>query len=214
VSTGTNDVLRPRFAELFPTRLLSCKLPEHERLNAGLLEVIGRLRARTSGRTRSNQLGWQSPNLDYGEPAVGELCSRVLERCRDYAEAAGWPPRPGTRLLMLECWANVNPRHAYNQQHQHPNSLLSGVYYVRVPAGDCGDLMLFDPRPQAWVLQPLWGPRGPASPQVHRLAPEEGRLLVFPSWLDHAVAQNTADAERVSISFNVDLRTETSSRWP
>jgi len=48
----------------------------------------------------------------------------------------------------------------------------SGVYCVRVPGGDCGDLLLFDPRPQAWVLQPPWEPRGPASPQLHRLSPE------------------------------------------
>jgi ectoine hydroxylase-related dioxygenase (phytanoyl-CoA dioxygenase family) len=36
-----------------------------------------------------------------------------------------------------------------------------------------------------------------------RMPPEEGRLYVFPGWLEHGVDVNRSDRDRVSISFNV-----------
>ena len=35
------------------------------------------------------------------------------------------------------------------------------------------------------------------------MRPEEGRMYVFPSWLEHGVEANQSDRDRVSISFNV-----------
>ena len=36
-----------------------------------------------------------------------------------------------------------------------------------------------------------------------RMRPEEGRMYVFPGWLEHGVEENLSDRDRVSISFNV-----------
>ena len=36
-----------------------------------------------------------------------------------------------------------------------------------------------------------------------RMAPEEGRMYVFPGWLEHGVEENKSDKDRVSIAFNV-----------
>jgi len=38
-----------------------------------------------------------------------------------------------------------------------------------------------------------------------RMLPEEGRMYVFPSWLEHGVEVNRSDQDRVSISFNVHI---------
>lgn len=40
---------------------------------------------------------------------------------------------------------------------------------------------------------------------------QEGRLLVFPSWLQHSVSPGGADSERVSVSFNVMFTAYTKS---
>jgi uncharacterized protein (TIGR02466 family) len=42
-------------------------------------------------------------------------------------------------------WANINPPGGYNRPHMHPNSLWSGVYYIKTPK-NCGHLKLEDPR--------------------------------------------------------------------
>jgi len=36
-----------------------------------------------------------------------------------------------------------------------------------------------------------------------RMRPEEGRLYIFPGWMEHGVEENQSDSDRISISFNV-----------
>jgi ectoine hydroxylase-related dioxygenase (phytanoyl-CoA dioxygenase family) len=36
-----------------------------------------------------------------------------------------------------------------------------------------------------------------------KIEPEEGSLIIFPSYLPHSVEPNKHDEERISISFNV-----------
>ena len=35
------------------------------------------------------------------------------------------------------------------------------------------------------------------------MRPEEGRMYIFPGWLEHGVEPNQSTEDRVSISFNV-----------
>ncbi len=194
-----------QFLQMFPTTVLKCRLPDHEHLNVGLLDYINGLRrAAPEGRTRSNALGWQSGNLDFDNPAVAEFANLVLERAREYGLAHSWSFPSHMQLVMRELWANVSGKHAYNNVHNHPNSLLSGVYYVRAET-ECGDLSLIDPRKQAWVMQPEFSERNQMNSPVQFIVPEAGTLLIFPSWLEHGVNQNLSDANRISIGFNINL---------
>ena len=69
----------------------------------------------------------------------------------------------------------------------------------------CGDLSLIDPRKQAWVMQPDFSERNQMNSPVQFIVPEVGILVIFPSWLEHGVNQNLCDADRISISFNINL---------
>lgn len=194
-----------QFLQLFCTTVLSCRLPDYARLNAGLLKYIRKLRsALPDGRTRSNALGWQSGNLDFDVPVVSEFAGLVLERAREYGLAHKWSFPSHMHLVMREVWANVNGKYAYNNVHNHPDSLLSGVYYLKAE-GDCGDLSLIDPRKQAWVIQPDYSERNSMNSPVQLIPPEVGTLMIFPSWFDHGVNQNLSDDERISMSFNINL---------
>jgi uncharacterized protein (TIGR02466 family) len=42
-------------------------------------------------------------------------------------------------------WANINPPGGFNRAHIHPNSLWSGVYYVKTPK-NCGHLKVRRPK--------------------------------------------------------------------
>lgn len=104
------------------------------------------------------------------------------------------------------CWANVNPPGTGHRPHTHPNNLLSGVYYARVPARS-GGLLLHDPRQQATVLAPKVTQVTDATGSEVELEVREGRLVIFPAWLEHSVAKSDSEAagERISIAFNVML---------
>ena len=43
------------------------------------------------------------------------------------------------------------------------------------------------------------------STEIVTIEPEEGDLLIFPSYLYHAVGENLSDDNRVVVSFNIDI---------
>jgi uncharacterized protein (TIGR02466 family) len=100
-------------------------------------------------------------------------------------------------------WANVNPPGGMNRAHQHPNSLWSGVYYVKAPKNS-GHLKVDDPRSSASMIRPKQKP-GQLPPRLYRethYEPIDGRLIMFPSWLMHCVDPNESNEIRISVSFN------------
>ena len=70
---------------------------------------------------------------------------------------------------------------------------------------ESGDILFFDPRKQAWVMQPDFSERNQMNSSVHSISPEAGTLIIFPSWLEHGVEQNLSEADRISIAFNINL---------
>ncbi len=105
-------------------------------------------------------------------------------------------------LEITGCWANVNPPGAPHGIHMHPNNLLSGVYYVKAEGG-AERIHFYDPRPQARVIAPRHTEGNLANSKQSNIDVKAGRLLVFPSWLEHGVPPNQSPSDRISISFNL-----------
>ena len=87
--------------------------------------------------------------------------------------------------------------------HLHPNSLFSGVYWIKTPMKS-GNLMLYDPRPGVQMTMPN-RKEGKLPPELWRevhYEPKAGRCIMFPSWLWHEVKPNKSNDTRISVSFN------------
>jgi len=92
---------------------------------------------------------------------------------------------------------------------------LSGTYYVAVPQQPDrgalpgradrtpGAISFYDPRPQANMTAIKGDPQIEAA---HLIRPEAGTLLLWPAFLLHLVHPNLARAPRISISFNLVLK--------
>jgi uncharacterized protein (TIGR02466 family) len=105
-------------------------------------------------------------------------------------------------------WANItHPNHRHHL-HIHPNCLLSGILYVTTPE-ECGPTVFEDPRPGARILEPQYTEMTAFNSNRFIVAAEKGRLLMWPSYLLHAVdaGQSESDDERIVIAFNVMIRT-------
>jgi uncharacterized protein (TIGR02466 family) len=105
--------------------------------------------------------------------------------------------------VLGNMWANVNYPGGYNRPHLHPNSLFSGVYWIKTPVKS-GHLMLYEPRGGAQVVMPN-RKEGPLPSQLWReiqYEPVAGRIIMFPSWLWHEVKPNESNDTRISVSFN------------
>ena len=104
--------------------------------------------------------------------------------------------------VAIESWVNLHLTDGYNVSHMHPGYLLSGVYYVKSNE-NAGKLVLEDPRMQAQFAANHVFLKEPINYRATRLTPEEGMLVLFPSWLMHHVTENITSESRVSIALNI-----------
>ena len=102
-------------------------------------------------------------------------------------------------------WSNLNRPGVHNEMHAHPDSHLSGVYYVKVPEGDCGNLRFYNPMNHYGY--PNSNSNDPPSQQVKVIDGEEGALLIFRSPIMHDITKNNTQEDRISISFNILFET-------
>lgn len=94
--------------------------------------------------------------------------------------------------MDIEIWATMHFSGISHLTHTHPNSLVSGVYYVEIPKDNYGMLLLEDPR----------GPLPPFDNRI-KIQPKEGDIVLFPSWLPHQVTPTSIEQPRISIAFNI-----------
>lgn len=106
-------------------------------------------------------------------------------------------------------WANINRKHCYNVDHAHQGSLLSAVFYVKVPENS-GRITFLNPNAllmesylQGKNLNVNYDSVYYALSSIFTVKPKENSLIIFPSWLTHRVEPNGSDEDRISISFNL-----------
>ncbi len=99
----------------------------------------------------------------------------------------------------------VNGKNTFNTKHNHPNSYFSAAYYIKTNK-DSGHIKFFDPKEVKTMYSPAVSELNEFSTNIVRIKPEEGKLLLFPSYLHHSVEENISDEDRIVISFNLDIK--------
>ena len=177
---------------IYQTPLFQAKFDDID--NRELEDEIYLEKKNCSGISASNPDGWHS-KVYSGE----EHFKVVVESIRETVPHL--PFQPQLELKHISMWANVNGPGSYHITHTHPGYHLSGVYYVKVPDGDCGRLIFDDPR-EAISYGDIWLNDSYTGDRVERY-PEEGTMFLFPASLKHFVDTNRTDSDRISISFNL-----------
>ena len=83
------------------------------------------------------------------KPEYQHLVNELMICCKEVFKEEWLDREP----VLGNMWANINPKGGMNQPHIHPNSLLSGVYYVKSNP-KAGRLKIYDPRPGAQIVMP------------------------------------------------------------
>jgi len=203
----------PRVAKelYFATQIYFFDFPDAKKFNQHLKRNIRKWRKNDAeGIVRSNMksLGsWHSPVDMKTRPEYAEFCRRVIDIADTIDKDVGY--RTDSIPVIDNMWANISPRYGFNRQHNHPGSLWSGVYYVHAPK-DSGRLYFRDPRREAAMIQPQYegGQRKREMWAEVYYEPIEGRIILFPAWLEHTVEPNLSKrqgsaGERISIAFNI-----------
>jgi uncharacterized protein (TIGR02466 family) len=197
---------RARFGSLFATPVLEHVWADRAELNVQLRENILEHARQHPGNERTNVGGWHSETgaLEF----CGQAGERLIRHMRDMTEEATrrlyaqFQRPPESLSWTLSAWANVNQRGDFNTMHTHPGATWSGVYYVdpgeSEPAPEGTAIHLSDPCPTR-----INGFFPELASSTFLFRPEPGLMILFPSYLPHAVPPHRGDRPRISIAFNV-----------
>lgn len=120
---------------------------------------------------------------------VKEYCKHIKQDCAEYD--------------ILSSWLTLNEKGDYSSVHNHVPCDLSGCYYFSTD-GDDGDIYFNNPITDSLRNTKIYGTS--AFEEVWEHKPAVGKLLLFPSFLQHGVRRNTHDTKRISLAFNINLR--------
>ena len=182
----------------FPTPIYILDIKD-KNLNAQLERDVISWMNQDKGVIRTNIKGWHSTTNMHERPEFKRLVNALYEAQKKIYIEEHLESEP----VLGNMWANVNPPGGMNRAHQHPNSLWSGVYYIKAEKNS-GQLKIDDPRAAASMVRPKQK-SGELSSRLWRethYEPVAGRCIMFPSWVMHCVDPNESNDIRISVSFN------------
>lgn len=197
----------------FPTLIFQIEVPEPEELNKSLLASIYAAQEKDQkGIERSNITalgGWHSHNDLHKVEEFSAITQLINAATQRVCEDQGYDKRYGLKIGTM--WSIINPPGSSNRAHVHPGCLWSGVYYIHAPE-NAGSIEFIEPRTAHLMNQPRFSPNSKRAKENWtkvRFDPKPGRMIIFPSWLYHAVDTNASKEEgraghRVIISFNLN----------
>lgn len=105
-------------------------------------------------------------------------------------------------FYITTSWLNWTMPGQHHHEHKHPNSIVSGVFYIATGAED---KIMFAKTPEGSIRLPTtqWNTMNSFT---WWLPAEQNTLYLFPSTLIHSVPKTTGQNVRVSLSFNTFVK--------
>jgi uncharacterized protein (TIGR02466 family) len=107
------------------------------------------------------------------------------------------------KIFMTQSWFNWTKNSEQHHRHEHPNSFVSGVYYVDVDPEI--DRIYFNKEIRT-DLRLVATEYNDYNSESYYLPVKNKDILLFPSDLNHHVATKEDKKERISLAFNTFLK--------
>ena len=197
------------FKHIFPTTILKTKVDSNSFLTISK-EIERSLQVQKS-YVPSNQIG-NSPYFSNGQetarksPVSGNYISDynlntlgkcIAEQIKRYISKLYEIPESMLHQLSMNSWlADYRDGKTHLLAHQHERCFVNAVYYHQVNENKGGELVLYSPNAYLSYL----------STTTHGkvfLKPESGMIIIFPSWMTHAVNAFSSDLDERRIAISV-----------
>ena len=187
---------------IFPVPIHQFDVNEFGEIQNELIDyAYGLKRKEPKGVSISNYGGWQS--TDFNIENEDDILHQFIIKC-----LSGFPVIQKSVNFNVNAWVNINKPGDYNTKHHHPDCHLSGVLWVKAPE-ECGRIEFESPVEfQTYTeVESYVEEFKNYNNYFHTFyfTPTEGRILVFPSHLQHEVLENKSNEDRISVSFNIRL---------
>jgi len=189
---------------LFPTPLFTGKLVDIsacDRIEKTLRDMQKLCAGATS---KADAAAYMTPDNIHTHPDLKELTDLILAESNQILDA--FKVKRDAHYIT-NMWGNItHPNHRHHM-HIHPNCLLRGIIYIKTPL-NWGPTMFASPRQLSRMLEPTYTDKNEINSDVFIFPAEKGRMLIWPSYLPHAVEHGSAKEEedRIVIAFNVMVR--------
>ena len=147
--------------------------------------------------------GWRSDLKGmYDEPAIEPVTKFIEWAVKELSIES----KIEYKDFQIHLWSNLLQPGEYNTTHDHPDCHMSGVYYVKLPEGDCGTLRFYNPMYSYEYNSVEYNP--PYKQPRVEINGKEGTLLIFRAPLLHDVTRNNTKETRISLSFSLRFERE------
>ena len=193
---------------VFPSLIIREKIEDYDKYKDELiLYAYEQEKKDPDGLKNSKNLGWQSQHkYANSQNPVSSIVINLIKSILNNKNIFNIKDLSKARMQM---WININKPGQLNNRHDHPGSDLSGVFWVK-SLQKSGNLTFHSPNvmtqfAQINSIKDEIGKKLFTTPTIE-IEPLEGVIVLFPSDLSHAVQKNNSDEDRISVSFNIDLR--------
>jgi len=135
-------------------------------------------------------------------PEIAEIARFCEESVAEYFKEI-YAPKFEVQPYITQSWANYTSKGQFHHKHEHPNSFVSGVFYVQ--AQQDIDRIYFYKNGYQQIKLPTDN-YNLFNSDSWWLGVKTGQLVLFPSHLTHMVQTVQTDETRISISFNTFLK--------
>ena len=112
-------------------------------------------------------------------------------------------PANNVTPYITQSWLNYTETNQYHHKHAHPNSLVSGVFYINCNK-EHDKIKFFNEKYKTIKLETkdwnIW------NSETWWFSVKTGDVILFPSSLTHMVETKQGDNTRISLAFNVFIK--------
>jgi len=213
--------------QLWPTSILVKRFNEYQRVNPALLELFYQHRDNEKRASKQSYVSTDTLLAKYDSHAelqslAGFIKDSVYEIASE-VNAPYWRQGDQINLNLTGLWFQIANGHAFHEVHTHGNCSWSGVYYVRAANSTSADQA--DTKKTNGITR-FYGPHMDNGAGGHAeygnlylqdytwdSHPEDGRLVVFPSYLKHMAFPYVGEEDRVIVSFHARLDNDKGLRF-
>jgi uncharacterized protein (TIGR02466 family) len=141
-------------------------------------------------------------NYILNEKPFANIKKELDLRVQDYFDKVISPANKITPYIT-QSWLNYTETNQYHHKHAHPNSLVSGVFYINCHE-EHDKIKFFNDNYKTIKLEVkdwnIW------NSQSWWFSVKTGDVILFPSSLTHMVETKQGDNTRISLAFNVFIK--------
>ena len=108
----------------------------------------------------------------------------------------------GYGINFNESWYHITKTNGMHEPHIHPSCSWCGVFYIQSGDKDSGHTVFENPIVSTYVDR---GNLYLNNMSTLRIIPEDGKLVLFPSYLSHYQALYKGTEDRIVVAFNASI---------